>query len=497
MQKKIIKDTFFLNIASVIGQGLAFLQSLIILRLLNPDDYGIWLGLNILLVYSSYISLGIEHGVVLRLPYYQGKKDYFREVAVQDTAYIVWTSLSLLFGLCVFGYALWIPDPSQILRSGLLVIGCLVVFEQQISFLGRWSTTALKDFLSYSQINVLRGVVSFCVIVPLSYFFNVYGVVFGTLITSLLTLIVWRTKTSYRFSFKVSFDVLLELFRVGFPMFIVVLGGSLIETIDRMIILSWLGSASLGYYGIVSFGGGSLYKMLAQAGGAMSPHIVEDVGKNDGSLSETKKYLVKPTILFSGAISIIIIGLASVMPFFVQIYLPKYIPGLPAFWLYVPGFFFLSIILTANNIFTLALIARKQQYITILIQVVSIIIEIVISIISIKIGWGIAGVALASTFSYAFYGLSILFMAAQYVITDVYERRRFLFITLIPVSYVVFVMLLLYQLGKWIGLGNMWLFLALNLFVGMASAIPLIQWLNKFANVFSYVRNWLNGLRSR
>ena len=47
---------------------------------------------------------------------------------------------------------------------------------------------------------------------------------------------------------------------------LVVLGGVLIEIVDRLIILNLLGVTSLGYYGITSFGGVSAYRLLAQAG---------------------------------------------------------------------------------------------------------------------------------------------------------------------------------------------------------------------------------------
>jgi O-antigen/teichoic acid export membrane protein len=494
MQKKIIKDTFFLNAASIINQVLAMLQSLIVLRLLNPESYGIWLSLGILLTYGTYVSFGLEHGIALRLPYYQGLKNHSREAQMQDTAYVSWTIMTILYSLGILVYTIWFSGPSPVLKSGLFVISCLVIIEQQVSFFGRWSTAARKDFFTHSRINILRGVFSFCIVVPLVYFFNVYGIIFGSLIVSSFTLMMWRTKTAYRFSSQLSSNVLLELFRIGFPMFMVVLGGSLIETVDRLTILSLLGSASLGHYGIVTFGGNSLYGMLKQAGSAMSPHIVEEVGKNNGSLIETKKYLIKPTIIFSSIISIFIIGLVSVMPVLVNAFLPKYILGLPAFWLYVPGFFFLSIILTANNIFTLGMIARGKQYITILIQLISILIEVGVGVTSIKIGWGITGVAFASTLSYAFYGLSILFMATRYVGMDVNEQRRFLFLTLIPIVYVIFVLSLLYQANKWIALQNIWISFAISTVLGTITAAPLVYWLGRQVDFFSYVRSWASGL---
>jgi hypothetical protein len=78
------------------------------------------------------------------------------------------------------------------------------------------------------------------------------------------------------------------------------------------LILSFLGPVSLGYYGVTSLGGNALYGMLSQAGGAISVHISEDFGRNNDFAPALKKYLVKPTLIFS----YIITGLFIVLLFF-------------------------------------------------------------------------------------------------------------------------------------------------------------------------------------
>lgn len=476
---KILKDTASLNIALIIAQGLAVLQTLIILRFLDPSMYGLWLGLMILLSYSSFVHLGMDYGMGMRLLYHQGQGNVARVTQIQDTAFTMWSGLSLIFALCVFGYALFMPQSSPIQKLGLLIISGLIMFEQQIAFLGRWQTSFLKDFTLFSISSILRAILSFVLLIPLAYLYNVTGVMIGAFIVSGIMMIFWWMKTSYRPQIRLPGDVLWEILRIGFPILLVVMGGVLIETVDRLIVLNLLGAASLGFYGITSFGGASVYRMLAQAGGAMGPHMVEDMGRNNDAPHSLLKYLIRPTLIFSYISIILITILIFVVSFLVEWMLPRYLPGMLAFYVFTPGFFFLSIILTANNMLNLILIARKQQRFVVYLQYIAIVIEVFLAILLIQFGWNIVGVALASALTCAFYGLSILYLAAHYVILEWRVRFRFLGSVLAPFIYALAVVPSVIYLGEQItprsSLGR----LALQCALATLLYCPMVYYLDK------------------
>jgi len=494
---KILKDTASLNIALIIGQGLAVLQTLIIMRFLDPAMYGLWLGLMILLSYSGYVHMGMEHGMAVRLLYHQGQGNTVRVSQIQDTAFTMWSGLSLIFALCVFGYAFLIPQASPIQKLGLVIISGLIIFEQQIAFLGRWQTSFLKDFSLFSISNILRAFLSFVLLIPLAYLYNVTGVMIGAFIVSGIMLIFWWLKTSYRLHIQLSWDVLWEILRIGFPILLVVLGGVLIETVDRLIVLNLLGVASLGYYGITSFGGASVYRLLAQAGGSMGPHMVEEMGRNNDAPQSLLKYLTKPTLIFSYISIILITFLIFVMSFLVEWMLPRYLPGMLAFYVFTPGFFFLSIILTANNMLNLILIARKQQRFVVYIQYIAIVIEVFLAILLVQFGWNIVGVALASALTCAFYGLSILYLAAHYVILDQRERFRFLRSVLMPFIYALAVVPSVLWLGKQLIPGSSLGRLALQCALIALLYSPLFYYLNKKIDFMKEMGPFITSVRIR
>jgi O-antigen/teichoic acid export membrane protein len=492
VRNKIFKDTFFLNAASLFKQVLAVLQSIIVMRFLDPGVYGIWLSLNILLTYAGYIHLGLEYGMGNLLPYYKGLNNSERIPEIEDTTYLVWTILAALFMLAVGGYAILAPSNSPVLKLGLVVISVMALLEQQMAFRARWITNALKEFKLFSFLSASRGLVSFVIVVPIAYFWNVEGVILGTLLVSGINTVVWIIKTPYRFRGRISSDAFWETLRIGFPVLLIVLGGGLIETIDRMLILVWFGPVQLGYYSLTAFGGNSLYGFLAQAGAAMSPHIVEEMGRSGDSPEALAKYLVNPTILFAGLIAILIMGLLVIMPFVVEWMVPKYSPGLTAFYLFVPGFFFLSIILSANNILNIYLIARRRQHLAVYIQIASICVELLAGFLFIFLGWGIAGVALASTLAYAFYGLTILNLTAKYVLPDAAIRRSFLFNTMLPFVYALISMIAIIQTGNWLSPHHFGLKLCLQLVLYCLAILPILFLLEKKVGILNYIKPWLD-----
>jgi O-antigen/teichoic acid export membrane protein len=502
LKLKILKDTAVLNAALIAAQALTIVQTLIVMRFLDPALYGLWLGLTILLTYGSYVHLGIEHGMAARLLYHQGSGNPVRVVEIQHTAYTAWTLLAVLFATGVLVAALLLPTLAPFQRWGLLGVTALIVLEQQVAFLGRWETSFRKNFGLYSTSNVLRAVLSFVFVVPLAYVYGVAGVILGTVAVSGAMVVFWWSRTAYHARIRISPDALWEVCRIGFPIFLVVLGGVLIETIDRLLILNFLGIASLGYYGITAIGGSAVYRLLSQAGSTTGPHMVEQMGRSGQAPESLREYLVKPTLLLAYAAVVLIAALVVVLPEIVHSVLPRYEPGLPAFYLFVPGFFFLSITLTANNILNLVLIAQRRQRLVVYLQALVIAIEVVTALSFIALGWGIAGVALSSTIAYAVYGIAVLWMAARYVIDEPRAQWRFTASVIAPFVYTLTVTLFIVWIGFRVDSWTARSRLALQALLLFVAGLPLLYSLDKQIDLRREMqpladsfRGWLGALR--
>ncbi len=487
LQSKIAKDSIIINLASVCSQILIFVQTILVMRILNPELYGIWIGLNIMLVYSGFANLGLEYVLAIRYPYYQGKKDQEKCASIADTVYFVWTLATALYVLGILIYILIFSQSSKIIFWGLITISILIILEQQTTFYNRWITTNEKNFSFPSYLFILRNIASFCIIVPLVYFFSVEGLMIGSVLVSVMALLLWNIKTSFKFNWKPSLTTLKELMIIGIPSFLISSVNSFVKTADRLLIIAFLGATSLGYYGVVAMGGSFLYMILAQAGTVMLPHMVEHIGVNNDCAQSLEKYLIRPTLIFSYASSIFLVICFFTIPLAVEFIMPKFTPGLNAFYAFLPGFFFLSIILSANNVLYLILIPRRKQRYILYLQIISALIQIGLSVLFINFQWNIVGIALAATLASSFWGFTMLFLSVKYVISENKKRLIFLKNVFKPFLYSLLCLSVIYWLKNQWHLSNSIANVLINLVLSFFIIIPLLYFMNKHTDIITLI----------
>ena len=433
LRRKIIADTLLLNGAAIFGQILGIAQRFLVMRFIAPEAFGVWLGALILLGYAAYAHAGLEHGMGVRIPYHMGRGDRAAVEDLRSTAYTVWTGIALVAAASLAAYALL--QARADLRPSFLAVALLIVLEQQSAFFTRWHSAATQNFALITKLSVAKAAVTFVFVVVLSWAFGLNGLVAGTVIGAAVTVFLWHRSDAPALRLHLSRPSLWELLRIGFPILLVVLLGGLIDTIDRAVIGLLLGTTALGYYGVTTLGGASVYGLLAQAGSAMSPHMASDFGRANGSPAALERYLVRPTMLFSAAAALLVSSIMYVVPPIVRLFLPAYAPGLPAFYAYTPGFFFLALIITANNAVNLILIERRQQRLFVYLQAAALMVEVAVAVAAIRLGFGVTGVAFASTLAYATYALTTVTLAGRFVLGDWRRVSGFVLKLLAPMAY--------------------------------------------------------------
>jgi len=204
-----------------------------------------------------------------------------------------------------------------------------------------------------------------------------------------------------------------------------------------------------------------------------------------------------PTVVFAYVAAFAIGLLIIVIPFLVTVFLPKYTPGLGAFLIYVPGFYFLGIILTANTILTLILISRRRQRFVLYVQGAAVGLEAGLAILFVKTGLGLEGAALASTVAYAFYGVTILALAAKYVLPAGKERMSFLVSVLIPFLAIIPLMLATHFFAGWVFPASLAPGVVLELVVLTAIAGSIYPLLDRLVPMRPVVAEVRNSVRAR
>ena len=229
----------------------------------------------------------------------------------------------------------------------------------------------------------------------------------------------------------------------------------------------------------------------------MGPHITVEMGRSADRADSLRKFLVAPTIAFAYVSAFAISVLIVAIPGLVIVLLPQYIPGLRAFLVYVPGFFFMSIILTANTILTLVLIARRKQRIALFVQGGAIAIEAALAFVMVEGGLGLPGVAAASTIAYAFYGVSILWLAAIEVLGGSANAAGFVMQVITPAAIMFPAMIMTHVAIGRLMPNHLFGGIALQLVVLALLATILLRSLNKQVVVRTVAMDFWHSVRGR
>jgi O-antigen/teichoic acid export membrane protein len=480
-----VRDTALLSITSVVAQLLGMGQSILVMRFLSPHELGRWLALILLLSYAPYAHLGLEYGFTYLLPGRRARGEEGQAAALQDTAYRFGVVLAVLYAVGAFLVGVYSFHGQLVFAIAFMA--ATVVLEQQSLFRGRWQESALIDFRTGSILGIARSALSFVLIVPLTAWLGLRGVVLGSFIASGALAALWRRRSGFVPGHRVDRGTLRELFRTGFPVLAIVLAGVGLRTIDRVLVVSMLGVTALAYYNVTGLGGNFVFGLLAQTGQAFTPHISREIGGGAEGRARLGSYLWRPTLILAYASVLGLLYLSFGVPFLVTLFLPHLKPGLPAFYWFVPGFFFLTIVETANSVANAILIEQRRQRLQVYLQVATLVLEALVCAGLIRAGWGIRGAAVASTLSYAVFGLGTVALAA-YLLTESVGRT----VALIGRVVVPFV----YGIGVGVGLFYLGQLLPTRPFTGLALqlgacsllVLPLLAAINRELPLAQFVR---------
>ena len=242
LQRKAIRSGVWVTLSSVVGVGLSFLRSIVLVRLLTPEIFG-------LMAICSMVIRGIEifteTGFGAALIHRQQRFEDAR-----DTAFTLLVLRGAGLAVIAFFVAPWIAAfyNEAVLESIISVIG--------ISFLltgfNNVNTIALQKELDFKRLTYLEqisGVLNTIVALGLAYWLrDVWALVYAQLMSSVISVVLSYAMVPGRPRFRLDPVITKELFSYGKFMtglaIVVFLGSQL----DNAMIGKLLGMELLGYY---------------------------------------------------------------------------------------------------------------------------------------------------------------------------------------------------------------------------------------------------------
>ena len=397
-----LKQIFHFSSAVLLASFISMFQGILVLKLVDPSVYGIWASIMLIYEYGMYFHLGLINGMERSIPFFRGMDDEDRAnriAGVCKSNLLILVCLGTLVTLAVvlvLGRG-WRPD---------VQLGVFMVSLSALFYLGtQFYMALLKVNQKFRKAGLIQLVISLGMLacLVLIWRFRFYGLCFRAIITALIGLVfAARLAKAYHQKGQFNTRITLYLVKIGFPLMFIGAVTLVLFSLDRIIILSFLGTTLVGYYGICI----ALFKMMnlfpMVVGQVFAPVMANSYGSTL-SPSALLKYAVRASVIAFGLSASASAFLYFFIPFFVNHFLPNYSYGIPAAQItLING---MLIALSVGPGFLLQTIMRQLEYFLVILLSAGTLWAS--SMVFISRGYDIRGVAWSLVFGYSIYTLGL------------------------------------------------------------------------------------------
>ena len=315
--------------AQIVSNFLRLISGFIVVRAIDPEMYGEFIGVG---VYMGYVLLGqggILNGLSRELPFEFGRKNDLYAKNLAYSSFFLSILLSLLTALAFLIIGLYQ------LYFGHLIVGLVYLSYTAIGGFQLLNTQFLprlyfrnKDFDSLSNQNIKIAVGTFLT-VPLVYFFGIYGLLLRGFVLAIYQfgLLFYNKPFKLQFTFKLRhFKTLLK---TGFPIFLVGQINPLWTTVINTYIFSVGGALNMGLFALSGIVQRAIGVIPAAFSSVIYPRMTIMLGEGK-SIKAILKANVRPLFFQFGVMLLLAIVGAILMPPAVDFLLPKYAGGVKA-----------------------------------------------------------------------------------------------------------------------------------------------------------------------
>lgn len=328
---------FLLSISNLIGNALNITGGFFIAKWLMPEDLGEFSSFTIITGYILLVQLGVPSGLGRELPFYigQGKKEHAIKLAATAQFWQKGFALITLFIAIVISiYFLFNGDVK--FAAGILVVGVTTWQGLYISKYLKVLYRTNRDFNKLSKINLIVALTTFISIIFV-YYYSFYGlcirVILGAIVDFLFTY-SWRP---LKVSPKWDKLYIIDLFKVGLPMYAVASIIGLWPLLQRTLVVFLGGPKALGLFTLATLTEGSMKSVNNSLSNVIYPTMSKEWGKG-GDLSKIVKLALKPFLTTFIVLVLLIPFGWWLIPIIVEEILPKYIEGIiAAQWMLIVG----------------------------------------------------------------------------------------------------------------------------------------------------------------
>lgn len=416
----IIKDIFHYSASAYISQAIGLVSGFWVARLLGPHDYGVWNALLLVLGYGAYVEFGVLSAMGRDLPLYLGQGDLQKAAAVDGAARYSTICGAFFASMVVFAFS-FSPTHSSMMALGLRVMA-IVLILQQIYTYHRIVLRSNNQFVQLSQQQVILAIINAGLSIALVVVLALTGRMLAAILAQAVIVMYALYRNPWQPVPKFNLAITWSLMRVGVPILISGFIITMLTSIDRLMVITFLDETQLGYLGLALLLVSVISLIPAMASQVLYPRINYHFGNTGRNIEALRSYVLLPPVVLSCLLPLLIGPLYLILPFVVKTFLPAYIPGISAARIVAVGIFFYGILGLTD--YFLVTTGKLKQYA--LFGCIALVFNIVLDFSFIRMGYGIEGIAVGGTLlTYFFYSSIVIGYALSHYTRQYGDWVRF------------------------------------------------------------------------
>lgn len=250
--RKFTRDSLGLAFTQYIVRAISMLRTFIAARLLDPTGLGAWNALQLMMDYGALAPFGTQQGLDQLVPARLAGSDPEAAKRLKRAALVNILVLTLLFSAAVLA---WASAGSSRMRVqwglGGLAMALVCVLLVNLANVGTSTLRSHGDFAAISHWFVLQGLIGSALGLVLMMWWGRWGLLWGWSLGCLVSwlYVQWRGRRVLPWLPGPSLDCL-DLVQVGLPLYLYTASSIIMRNLDRIVVLRFLGTQALGYYGL-------------------------------------------------------------------------------------------------------------------------------------------------------------------------------------------------------------------------------------------------------
>ena len=403
------------TLSTVVCSGLSFIFSVYSKSIVPTYPMGIYSTCLLAQTYMTYGQLGVLNAYNRDYPQALGRKDYEGAEKLKNSAM---TFMLLVYGAVFLVFEAWVylhyhkllgqDEAMAYYAFGYFLCPILTVcksFDDMSNY-----TVRMKGMYNYSAIvGFIRTCLALALGVVALRLWGYYGLYAMTLSSAILGIIMFHSKSLKGARLCFDWPYMKAMVIGGLPLLINSLIWTLVQSVDKFVILGFLSTDALGVYSVPLMGFTTMVLIPQSISQVFYIKIGHLYGANhdEGQVLDKAREFTSITAAISGGACVAVF---YIMPIFVQLFMPKYAEGTPATQILVIGVAIYSTTMIFGNIFSVLKLNKSLIANSIALCVFNVIFSTGLVLL---VDRSINMVAIGTGCSYALYSLMLMIKLAR------------------------------------------------------------------------------------